>query len=110
MPDDGYYNTRALARLVGGATGVEVVAVDLLDAAAVDQGLAGGGAALWVETPTNPLLRVADLAQLGDISRCHGARWPGESAPPGLIRLSVGVEGVADLIADVDMALASAVG
>lgn len=73
VPDDGYYNTRALARLVGGATGVEVVAVDLLDAAAVDQGLAGGGAALWVETPTNPLLRVADLAQLGDISRRHGA-------------------------------------
>ena len=42
VPDDGYDNTRALARLVGGATGVEVVAVDLLDAAAVDQGLAGG--------------------------------------------------------------------
>lgn len=61
VPDDGYDNTRALARLVGGATGVEVVAVDLLDAAAVDQGLARGGAALWVETPTNPLLRVADL-------------------------------------------------
>jgi cystathionine beta-lyase/cystathionine gamma-synthase len=33
------------------------------------------------------------------------ARWPAETAPPGLIRLSVGVELVADLIADIDQAL-----
>jgi cystathionine gamma-synthase len=33
-------------------------------------------------------------------------RWPGESAPPSLIRLSVGIEPAADLIADIDQALA----
>ena len=33
------------------------------------------------------------------------ARWPGETAPGGLIRLSVGVEPAADLIADIDHAL-----
>jgi cystathionine gamma-synthase len=33
------------------------------------------------------------------------ARWPGETAPDGLIRLSVGVEPAADLIADIDQAL-----
>jgi cystathionine beta-lyase/cystathionine gamma-synthase len=35
------------------------------------------------------------------------ARWPGESAPPALIRLSVGIEPAADLIADIDRALAT---
>jgi cystathionine gamma-synthase len=35
------------------------------------------------------------------------ARWPGESAPPTLIRLAVGVEHVDDLIADIDHALRS---
>jgi cystathionine beta-lyase/cystathionine gamma-synthase len=34
-------------------------------------------------------------------------RWPGESAPPALIRLSVGIEPPADLVADIDRALAS---
>jgi cystathionine beta-lyase/cystathionine gamma-synthase len=34
------------------------------------------------------------------------ARWAGETAPEGLIRLSVGVEPAADLIADIDAALA----
>jgi cystathionine beta-lyase/cystathionine gamma-synthase len=33
------------------------------------------------------------------------ARWPGETAPDGLIRLSVGIEPAADLIADIDAAL-----
>ena len=33
------------------------------------------------------------------------ARWPGETAPDGLIRLSVGVEPAADLIADIGEAL-----
>jgi len=33
------------------------------------------------------------------------ARWPAETAPPGLIRLSVGVEPAADLITDIDQAL-----
>lgn len=35
------------------------------------------------------------------------ARWTGESAPPSLIRLSVGVEHIEDLIADIDQALGS---
>lgn len=73
VPDDGYYNTRALARLVADTTGVEVVTVDLLDPAAVGQALAGEGAALWVETPTNPLLRVADLAALAGLCADHDA-------------------------------------
>jgi cystathionine gamma-synthase len=33
------------------------------------------------------------------------ARWPAETAPAGLIRLSVGVEPAADLITDIDDAL-----
>jgi cystathionine gamma-synthase len=35
------------------------------------------------------------------------ARWPSETAPAGLIRLSVGVEPAADLIADIDQALSA---
>jgi cystathionine beta-lyase/cystathionine gamma-synthase len=35
------------------------------------------------------------------------ARWPSESAPGGLIRLSVGVEPAADLITDIDAALST---
>jgi cystathionine gamma-synthase len=33
------------------------------------------------------------------------ARWPGETAPESLIRLSVGVEPLSDIVADIDHAL-----
>ena len=33
------------------------------------------------------------------------ARWPGETAPPSLIRLSAGIEPLPDIVADIDQAL-----
>lgn len=71
LPDDGYYNTRALAAVA--AAGTEVRTVDLLDTAAVGDALAPAGAVLWAEAPTNPLLRVADLAALAAVAAGHGA-------------------------------------
>jgi cystathionine beta-lyase/cystathionine gamma-synthase len=73
MPDDGYYNSRALAALVTGPTVVDWVAVDQRDPAAVAAQLDDRRAALWVETPSNPWLRVADLAALGGLAAAHGA-------------------------------------
>ncbi len=72
FPADGYYNTRALAGQLR-PHGAEAVAVDLLDLAAVRAALAAGPAVLWAETPTNPLLRVADLAALGSLAADAGA-------------------------------------
>jgi len=73
LPDDGYYNTRALADLVTSSAGVACVPVDQLDRDAVAAALDGPPAALWVETPSNPLLRVADLAALAELAAAHGA-------------------------------------
>jgi cystathionine gamma-synthase len=72
FPGDGYYNTRALAAKLR-PHGAQAVAADLLDLPAVEAALAAGPAVLWAETPTNPLLRVADLGRLGEIAAAHGA-------------------------------------
>lgn len=72
FPADGYYNTRALARRLR-PHGARAVAVDLLDVGAVASALASGPAVLWAETPTNPLLRVADLAALALLASSAGA-------------------------------------
>jgi cystathionine beta-lyase/cystathionine gamma-synthase len=63
MADDGYYNIRVLAEWLR-PHGAEPVFVDLLNLDAVERELSRGPAVLWAETPTNPLLRVADLAAL----------------------------------------------
>jgi cystathionine beta-lyase/cystathionine gamma-synthase len=72
LPADGYYNTRVLAGRLR-PHGAEPVPVDLLDLGSVERELAAAPAVLWAETPTNPLLRVADLASLGELAAAAGA-------------------------------------
>jgi cystathionine beta-lyase/cystathionine gamma-synthase len=72
FPSDGYYNTRALAGRLR-PHGARAVAVDLLDLDEVAGVLRAGPAVLWAETPTNPLLRVADLGALGSLASAAGA-------------------------------------
>jgi cystathionine gamma-synthase len=72
FPTDGYYNTRALAAKLR-PHGAAAAAVDLLDLAEVGEALAAGPAVLWAETPTNPLLRVADLEALASLALAASA-------------------------------------
>src|SRR6202044_1336645 len=55
------------------------VAVDQLDLDVVEVALRGGPAVLWAETPTNPLLRVADLAALGALAEAGDAPFVGDN-------------------------------
>jgi len=72
LPDDGYYNVRTLAAKLA-PHGARAVPVDQLDLAAVQRAVSERPSVLWAETPTNPLLRVADLAALGEIAAAAGA-------------------------------------
>jgi cystathionine beta-lyase/cystathionine gamma-synthase len=63
LPADGYYNARVLAERLR-PHGARPVAVDLQDLAQVERELRAAPSLLWVETPTNPLLRVCDIARL----------------------------------------------
>ncbi len=63
LPADGYYRARVLADKLRPHGAVPVHA-DLQDLAAVARELKVTPSMLWAETPTNPLLRVADLAGL----------------------------------------------
>ena len=69
---DGYYGARALADKLRPHGAVPVHA-DLGDLAAVARELKSAPSVLWAETPTNPLLRVADLAGLAEAAAAAGA-------------------------------------
>jgi cystathionine gamma-lyase len=72
LPCDGYYNARVLAERLR-PHGAAPVLVDLGDLSAVERELGTGRAVLWAESPTNPLLRVADLSRLGEVAAAAGA-------------------------------------
>ena len=72
LPDDGYYNMRMLADRLR-THGAEPVFIDQLELDQVERALATGPAVLWAETPTNPLLRVADVTALARLAAAAGA-------------------------------------
>jgi len=74
IPDDAYGGTFRLFSKVYERWGVSHEPVPVTDPAAVRAALAARPArALWVETPTNPLLGIADIAVLAGIAREAGA-------------------------------------
>ncbi|MGO8961235.1 MAG: trans-sulfuration enzyme family protein [Streptosporangiaceae bacterium] len=72
LPADGYYNARVLAEKLR-PHGAAPVLVDLQDLDAVGRQLGLASCVLWAETPTNPLLRIADLAALGRLAAAADA-------------------------------------
>lgn len=72
-PTDAYFGTAKLLREIFGPWGVESTFVDMTDAAAVQSALRPNTKLLWAETPSNPLLKVTDIARVATIARDAGA-------------------------------------
>ena len=73
FPSDGYYNTRALAGRLRPARGPRRWRLTCSTWTRWRRRCAAGPAVLWAETPTNPLLRVADLTALAAVAASAGA-------------------------------------
>jgi len=73
VPRHAYQVTLGYARDLAERWGVRVVAVDIADTDAVVATLPGADL-LWVESPTNPMLEVADLPALVAAARAAGVR------------------------------------
>ncbi len=71
--DDLYGGTYRLIENVRKRTaGHSVSFVDFSDPARVEAAITPDTRMLWVETPTNPLLKITDLKAIADIGRKHG--------------------------------------
>lgn len=73
IPDDAYGGTYRLFDKVARVWGVDYTPVPLADVAAVRAAVRPETRLLWVETPTNPLLAVADIEALAGVARDAGA-------------------------------------
>ena len=73
IPDDAYGGTYRLYKRILERWGVDHTPVAQLDVASVAAAIQPGRTvALWIETPTNPLLNVADIAALSAIAKAQG--------------------------------------
>src|SRR5437899_3664564 len=70
---DAYYGTSRLLREIFQRWGLEVDFIDMSDLAAVKKALHSKTKLAWAETPSNPLLKIVDLAALAKIVHDAGA-------------------------------------
>ncbi|MCI3922097.1 cystathionine gamma-synthase [Paenibacillus sp. TRM 82003] len=74
IPNDAYGGTYRLVKKVAEPWGVEHTPADLADLDAVREAVRPGSTRLvWLETPTNPLLTIGDIAAIAEIAHSAGA-------------------------------------
>ncbi|NQV73303.1 cystathionine gamma-synthase [bacterium] len=71
--NDLYGGTYRLMRQVFGPFGIESDFVDMSDLAGVKAAMKPNTKLVWIETPTNPMVRVVDIKALCDIAHAAGA-------------------------------------
>ena len=76
MPDDAYGGTFRLIDKVFTQWGVDYTAVSLGDLDAVRAAITPQTRLIWVETPTNPLLSIADIAGIAQIAATSNTTVP----------------------------------
>jgi cystathionine gamma-synthase len=74
LPDDAYGGTFRLIARVLSRWGVEYTPVAMHDVSAVAAAIRPKTTVIWVETPTNPLLNIADIAALAEIAQQNQAK------------------------------------
>ncbi|OII63645.1 cystathionine gamma-synthase [Streptomyces sp. CC53] len=74
IPNDAYGGTFRLFAKVLQRWGVEFSVADTTDPASVRAAVTDRTKIIWVETPSNPLLGISDIAALADVARTAGAR------------------------------------
>ena len=95
FPDDCYSGLRMLFREFLPERGIVADVVDMSDLDAVRAACAKPTALLWVETPSNPRMKISDIAALSEIGHAAGAVVVADStfATPLLQRpLSLGAD------------------
>ena len=73
LADDVYGGTYRLFARVFDRAGIELTPVDMREAAAVRKALRKTTKLVWIESPSNPLLKVVDIAAVAAVAREAGA-------------------------------------
>ena len=73
IPDDCYTGLRMLCHEYLPERGVSAAEIDMSDLDAVRAACADGVSVLWIETPSNPRMKISDIAALAEIGHAAGA-------------------------------------
>jgi cystathionine gamma-synthase len=72
-PHDVYHGTGRLLREQFARWGLETTFVDMTDPRQIDAAVRPNTRLIWIETPSNPLLKITDIARVAQIAHAAGA-------------------------------------
>ena len=71
--DDTYFGTRNALKLVYARWGLQIDFVDATDATNIERAIKPNTKMVWIETPSNPSLKITDIARASEIAHNAGA-------------------------------------
>ena len=72
-PNDVYHGTARMLNEIFAPWGLETTFLDMTDPAQVERAIRPATRLVWIETPSNPLLKVTDIQRVAEIARGVGA-------------------------------------
>ncbi len=86
VPDDMYHGIRKLLNQVFVPWGLELSYVDLTNLGAVKAALKPNTKLVWIETPSNPMLKITDVEEVTKLAKTVGAKVACDNTwtPPGM--------------------------
>lgn len=76
IPEEIYFGTGKLVRELFGPWGLEHSAVDMSNLTAVQAAMRPNTRLVWIETPSNPLLKMTDIAAVAEIAHLAARSVP----------------------------------
>jgi cystathionine gamma-synthase len=73
LPDDAYYGTLKLARDIFASSRLRLTSVDMTSISQVERAITKDTRVVWVESPSNPLVRVVDIGRIAQLAKQAGA-------------------------------------
>ena len=86
IPDDMYHGLRKLLKETFMRWGLELSFVDMTNLDTVKAALKPSTKLVWIETPSNPMLKVTDVAAVAELAKTVGAKVACDNTwtPPGM--------------------------
>lgn len=95
IPEDVYAGNRKMVKEIMTRWGLESDFIDMTDLQNIEDHIRPSTRLIWIETPSNPLMRITDIAAVAELARKHGIRtvadntWP---TPVNQLPLGLGVD------------------
>jgi cystathionine gamma-synthase len=95
IPEDVYSGNRRMVKEIMNRWGLESSFINMTGLDTIEENIKPNTKLIWIETPSNPLMRITDIAEVAKLAETHGIRtvadntWP---TPVNQLPLGLGAD------------------